>query len=91
MADNKINYDYIAGKLKTETGKHFESMRVFLDNADADVADMGWSGSSANFYKDTINELKVAITKIQADFNAKLDSDSVTSLTNFLEDNDFSA
>ena len=33
MADNKINYDYIAGKLKTETGKHFDSMRAFLDTA----------------------------------------------------------
>ena len=83
MADNRIDYDYISGKLKSETGAHFDAMRVFLDNANAEVADMGWSGSSANFYIDTIDELKVKITNIQEGFNAKLDTDYTTIINEY--------
>lgn len=83
MADNKINYDYIAGKLKTETGKHFDAMRGYLDNAATDVEGMGWSGSSANFYKETIAEVKDNITKAQEAFNAKLDTDYTTILNEY--------
>ena len=83
MADNKINYDYISGKLKTETGKHFDAMREFLSNAETEVKGMGWSGSSANFYKDTIDEVKAKITTAQEAFNAKLDTDYTTILSQY--------
>ena len=83
MADNKINYDYISGKLKTETAKHFDVMRANLDKAAQDVDGMGWSGSSANFYKETIAEVKANITKAQEAFNAKLDTDYTTILNEY--------
>ena len=83
MADNKINYDYISGKLKTETAKHFDVMRANLDKAAQDVDGMGWSGSSANFYKDTIDEVKAKITTAQEAFNAKLDTDYTTILSQY--------
>ncbi len=83
MADNKINYDYIAGKLKNETAKHFDAMRTYLDNAQREVDGMQWSGSSANFYKETIDEVKANITRVQESFNAKLDSDYTTILNEY--------
>ena len=83
MADNKINYDYISGKLKTETGKHFDSMRTFLDNAASEVDGMGWGGSSANFYKETIAEVRANINRAQEAFNAKLDTDYTTILNEY--------
>lgn len=83
MADNKINYDYIAGKLKTETGKHFDSMRAFLDTAGTEVESMGWGGSSANFYKETIEEVRTNINRAQEAFNAKLDTDYTTILNEY--------
>lgn len=83
MADNRIDYDYISGKLKSETGAHFDAMRVFLDTAQQNVDSMGWSGSSANFYKETIDEVKSNITKVQEGFNAKLNQDYTTILNEY--------
>lgn len=83
MADNRIDYDYIAGKLKSETAKHFDAMRTYLDNAQQDVDTMGWSGSSAKFYKETIDEIKLNITRVQEGFNAKLNTDYTTILNEY--------
>lgn len=83
MADNKINYDYISGKLKSDTAKHFDAMRAFLDNAETEVEGMQWGGSSANFYKETIAEVKSNITRTQEAFNAKLDTDYTTILNEY--------
>ena len=83
MADNRIDYDYIAQTLKTETDDGFAAMQSYLDKAATEVDSMGWEGSSAAFYKDTIAEVKATILAAQTEFNNKLDSDYSTMVNEY--------
>lgn len=83
MADNRIDYDNIISEVKTKTGDHFTNMLEFLNNAENEVASMGWGGSSANFYKETIEEIKTNITSAQTQFNDKLDTDFVNTVNEY--------